>query len=90
MDVTRQWRRVRFLTVFGVNPLFCYVLSELLYLLADGFPLQGRSLHGTVYAALSAWTGDATFASLLYALIFVVTVWVVGWYLYKKGIYIKI
>lgn len=90
MDVTRQWRRVRFLTVFGVNPLFCYVLSELLYLLADGFPLQGRSLHGTAYAALSAWTGDATFASLLYALIFVVTVWVVGWYLYKKGIYIKI
>ena len=48
IDVTRQWRRVRFLTVFGVNPLFCYVFSELLYIWADSFPLQGNSLHPIV------------------------------------------
>jgi len=89
-DVTRQWRNVRIFTVFGVNPLFCYVLSELLYILADNLPLQGKSLHDTIYSTLSGWIGDNAFASLLYAFLFVLTVWAVGAYLYKKNIYIKI
>lgn len=89
-DVTRQWRQVQAFTVFGVNPLFCYVLSELLYILVDSLPLKGQSLHGTIYSALSRWVGDNAFASLLYALLFVLAVWVVGAYLRKKNIYIKI
>lgn len=90
IDVTRQWQRVHIFTVFGVNPLFCYVLSELLYILADSLPLQGNSLHHTVYSALSGWTGDNAFTSLLYALLFVIIVWVIGNILYKRNIYIKI
>ena len=89
-DVTKQWRQVHTFTVFGVNPLFCYVLSELLYILADNLPLQGQSLHGTIYSALSEWVGDNAFASLLYAFLFVLAVWVIGAYLRKKNIYIKI
>lgn len=83
-DVTRQWRQVQAFTVFGVNPLFCYVLSELLYILVDSLPLKGQSLHGTIYSALSRWVGDNAFASLLYALLFVLAVWVVGAYLRKR------
>lgn len=76
--------------IFGVNPLFCYVLSEILYILADSLPLQEQNMHDIIYAGLSGWLGDNAFTSFVYAFLFVGVVWLVGAYLYKKKIYIKI
>lgn len=90
IDVTGQYKRTRFWEVFGMNSLFCYVMSQLLYILADTLPLFGKSVHGVVYSVLSGWVGDNAFASLLYACLFVGVVWLVGRYLYAKKIYIKI
>lgn len=89
-DVTQKYQSRWILIIFGVNPLFCYVLSEILYILADYLPLQEQSLHDILYAALSGWLGDNAFTSFAYAFLFVGTVWAVGAYLYKKKIYIKI
>ena len=90
IDVTRQYRRTRIFEIFGVNPLFCYVLSELLYILADNLPLQEQSIHDIIYAGLSGWLGDNDFTSFVYAFLFVGIVGLVGAFLYKKKIYIKI
>lgn len=90
IDVTRSYRKTRIFEIFGVNPLFCYVLSEILYILADSLPLQEESLHDILYACLSGWLGDNAFTSFTYAFLFVAAVWLVGAFLYKKKIYIKI
>lgn len=90
IDVTRQFRNTRFLEIFGVNPLFCYVLSELLYILADSLPLKEHHTRAMVYTRLSEWFGDQAFTSALYAFLFVGVVWLVGSFLYKKRIYIRI
>ena len=90
IDVTKTYRKTSLFTVFGANPLFCYVLSEILYILADNLPLQGQSLHEILYAGLSGWLGDNAFASFAYAFFLVAIVWLFGAYLYRKKIYIKI
>ncbi len=90
MDMRGMLRHTLCFDVFGVNPLFCYVLSEVLVILLDYLPLQGQSVHQSVYGAMASWCGDNAFTSLLYALLFVCVVGVMGYILYRKKIYIKI
>lgn len=90
IDLAGKSRKAWMFAVLGVNPLFCYVLSEILYILADYLPLQEQTLHDILYAGLSGWLGDNAFTSFAYAFLFAGTVWAVGAYLYKKKIYIKI
>ncbi|MDE5930047.1 MAG: DUF5009 domain-containing protein, partial [Muribaculaceae bacterium] len=54
--------------------------------------IGGKSIHNIIYSDfLTPFAGgNATLASLLYALFVVVAVWLVGLILYKKKIYIKI
>ena len=91
IDVKKSWCRTSVFQVFGVNPLFCYVLSQVFAILA-GYPFVGDvSLHHMLYDdMLCNLFGDGKFASLLYALFTVSVVWVAGFYLYRKKIYIKI
>ena len=90
IDVTKRYRKTQAFEIFGVNPLFCYVLSEILYILADNLPLKEQNMHDIIYAGLSGWLGDNAFTSFVYAFLFVGVVWLVGAFLYKKRIYIKI
>ena len=82
--MTRQYRRTRIFELFGVNPLFCYVLSEILYILADKLPLQEQSIHDIIYTGLSGWLGDNDFTSFVYAFLFVGIVGLVGAFLDKR------
>ncbi len=90
IDGTGQFRKTHFLEVFGVNPLFCYMLSQLLYILLNYLPLGETSTHSFIYQRLTSCFGDNECASFLYAFLFVAVVWLAGSYLYKKKIYIKI
>ena len=53
IDVTKKYQKTWIFAIFGVNPLFCYVLSEILYILADSLPLQEQNMHDIIYAGLS-------------------------------------
>lgn len=91
IDVRGQKRWCRFFESFGVNPLFMYVLGGVLGILFGSVSIAGESIHGWIYSkALLPMLGDATFASLVYALIFIGINWSIGYILYKKKIYIKI
>lgn len=90
IDVTKRYRKTQAFEIFGVNPLFCYVLSEILYILADNLPLKEQNMHDIIYTGFSGWLGDNAFTSFVYAFLFVGVVWLVGAFLYKKRIYIKI
>lgn len=80
--------------VFGVNPLFLYVLSEVLAIVLGAvcFYYHGEliSVKGFIYnVLLKSWI-EPQWASLVYALAYVALHWAVAEILYRKRIYIKI
>ena len=84
----------RFLESFGVNPLFIYVLADILAILFAMIPMtyagEPTSLHGYIYSALLQPVFGDKGGSLIFALLFVLLNWAIGYILYKKKIYIKI
>ena len=95
----RGWKGwSRFFEVFGINPLFLFCLGSVLAILMGviKFPWSAAesgviSISGWIYrGVLVPLLGDPTFASLVFAILFVVINWLVGLILYKKKIYIKI
>ncbi len=93
----RSW--CRFFEVFGINPLFLFCLASVLSTIIGSVkgPFSGSdsgfiSIKGYIYESLlmPLAGGDATLASLLFALSFIAVIWCVGLILYKKKIYIKI
>lgn len=83
-----------FFQVFGVNPLFLYVLSHVWAALLDNCSLvvdgETKSFHYFIYVDLLQPIFGNYLGSLVYALLFVGLNWCIGYYLYRKKIYIKI
>lgn len=94
IDVRGKKRWSVFFESFGINPLFMYVMGAVLSILFGSirFPYgEGViSIKGFMYNSLLAAVGDPYFASLLFAVIFVLINWVIGNQLYRRKIYIKI
>ncbi len=85
IDLKGKKRWCRFFEVFGVNPLFLYVLSELAAIVLGA--TGGKSV---VYAGIQALIADPYLASAAYAVMFTLLMGVFGEILYKKKIYIKL
>ncbi len=90
IDVRGRFRRTAAFEVFGVNPLFCYVFSEVAAILLVSLPVGGPSAARRLYGALAALMGDGYAASLLYGLLFTAFCWGVGYALYRRRICIRI
>lgn len=71
--------------VFGINPLFLYVLSELMAIFFGHF-----GVSDLIYQGVHALIAAPKWASLAYALTFVLLCFLAGWPLYRRRIYIKI
>ena len=88
----KQWST--FFNVFGVNPLFMYVFSDFIAVLLGNLYVCGGdnplSVHTYVYTEWLAPVFGNTLGSLVYAILFVLLNWCIGYVLYKKRIYIKI
>lgn len=88
----RRWSRA--FEAFGVNPLFLYVLSEMLAIVLGVvcFRYQGDwiSVKGFIYTVLLKSWIEPQWVSLVYALAYVALHWAVAEVLYRKRIYIKI
>jgi predicted acyltransferase len=81
--------------VFGVNPLFLYVFSEVLAI-TFGFELIHRisgektPIANLIYTNCFLPVASPFNASLLYALTFTSICWLTGWVLFKNKIFIKL
>jgi predicted acyltransferase len=80
--------------VFGMNPLFIYVLAgiwaDLLGLIRIGSTEAGIPMKAYIYQELLVpWAGKMN-GSLLFALHFAVLFWIIGLILYRKKIFIRI
>lgn len=85
IDMKEKKRWCRFFEIFGVNPLFLYVLSEMTAIVVG---VTGVKL--IVYEGINALITDPYLASALYAVGFTLIMGACGYPLYKKKIYIKI
>ncbi|MBQ6064842.1 MAG: DUF5009 domain-containing protein [Prevotella sp.] len=85
VDVQRKGKAWKWALVFGVNPLFLYVASELLAIF-----LGHLGVSDWVYSTICSIVSWPKFQSLAYALSFTLLLFLMGWPLYKRKIYIKL
>lgn len=99
IDIKGKRRWCHFFEAFGINPLFMYVLGAVLSILIGTIRVPWAeatsgmiSIKGLIYEGLlmPLCMDNATLASLIFALLFVMFNWCFGEILYKKKIYIKI
>ena len=87
----RQGFLTRFFQVFGCNPLAIFVWADLLLIPVSIFPLVGdTTIHQLIYADVYTPIFGERFASLLFAVTYVLVNWAFGLILYRKKIYIKL
>ena len=81
----------KFLTVFGKNPLFIYLLSELLLIIFFEITMaSGKSFFEHINTILFQAVLPGPFGSLLFAIVFMLLCWSVGLWLDRKKIYIRV
>ncbi|MCE3261735.1 MAG: hypothetical protein K0R43_814 [Pseudoduganella sp.] len=73
-----------FFEVFGRNTLFIYLLSQLAVV-----ALEKAGWYAPLAATL-AFVGSAQAASLAFAVLFTLACWLVGYWLDRRGIYLKV
>ena len=85
IDIQKKSGWTTFFHVFGVNALALYVSSELLAIL-----LKNIGVSEVIYNGIHAVIPALKWASLVYAIYFVMLNFVIGYVLYRKKIYIKL
>lgn len=78
-----------FFEVFGRNPLFIYLLSELLIIILYMININGLSAYGWLYTNIFSYSG-AYIGSFLLAVFYMLVCWSVGYVLDKKKIYVRV
>lgn len=78
-----------FFEVFGRNPLFIYLLSEIGAILMWFIPIGDKPLYQWTYQNIFSKAGPY-FGSFLFAITFMLFCWLVGYILDKKKIYARV
>ena len=90
IQVIKKERWTTFFTVFGKNPLFIYILSGLLITIFGFIPVGRGDLNQWLFVDFFGSLASPINASLMFALFYMLLNWLVGYFLDRKGIYIKV
>jgi len=88
MRGVRRW--AYFFEVFGKNTLFIYLLSELAVVMLVRTHVGGRDAYGWLYSVTFQPLAAPQLASLLFAVAFMLSCWLAGYWLDRRNIYIKV
>ncbi|MBX9785395.1 MAG: heparan-alpha-glucosaminide N-acetyltransferase domain-containing protein [Chitinophagaceae bacterium] len=93
IDYLKKDRWAYFFEVFGKNPLFIYLLSEVVAILLWFIPAampngKHEALYQRIYDVVFQPAG-VYFGSFLFAIIYMLLTWAAGWLLDKRKIYYK-
>lgn len=90
IDIAKQRGWTYFFEVFGRNTLFIYLLSEVFVIIMWSVPVGDDSLYRWIYVNLfQSWAGNMN-GSPLFAIWVMLTCWVVGYFMDKKKVYVKV
>jgi predicted acyltransferase len=90
IDIKGYVARFKMAQVFGMNAIFAYTLAGIFYTFFYSKKLWGISLSATFVEQANSIGVDPKFASLIYALLYVLIVWIPTHQLYKRKIFIKL
>ncbi|HUS02978.1 MAG TPA: hypothetical protein VMY77_14670 [Chitinophagaceae bacterium] len=86
-----QYKWPNFFLIFGRNPLFIYLLSELLvvafYMIRTA---PGENLYSKINTVFFQAVAPGAIGSLLFAVSYMLLCWSIGWWLNKRKIYIRV
>lgn len=88
MEKRKKW--TGFFLVFGKNPLFIYLLSELLLIMLYIIPVGDRVLQSVFFNDVLLKIASPVNASLIFAILFMLICWAVGYVLDRRRIYIRV
>jgi predicted acyltransferase len=89
MDFLGKSKGSHFFLVFGRNPLFIYILAELGVVVLWLVPIGEEPLYSWLYMHIFSHAGSYL-GSLLFAIWWMLTCWIVGYWLDRMKIYIKL
>ena len=85
----RNW--TYFFEVFGKNPLFIYLLSEIIVILLYTFSnSKGESIYESINLSLYQKIAPGPIGSLLFALSVMLVCWLVGWWMDRNKKYVRV
>lgn len=79
-----------FFLVFGRNPLFIYLLSNIIIITMSRISVGDTTLSGWIYRDVLCSIASPVFASFLFAICYMLLNWSIGYVLDKRKIYIKV
>ena len=90
----KKWNRIRwshFFEIFGRNPLFIYILSELM---AEILTMIKAGPHENFFDYINRVffqvIAPGSFGAFLFAICYMLVCWFIGWWLNKRKIYIRV
>lgn len=89
----KNWKPAKwpdFFMIFGRNPLFIYILSEIFVVILFMIPVGGESLFGYVNRNFFQLIVPGPLGSFLFAICYMLFCWSIGWWLNKRKIYVKV
>lgn len=90
IEVVKLKKWTYFFEVFGKNPLFIFVMSGVFVMLMNVIYINGQSMKGWIYdKVFLSWLTPYN-ASLFFAITYMLLMWLMGYWMDKKRIYIKV
>lgn len=90
IDVFNFKKWTYFFEVFGKNALFIYILAWVIMKIFHLITIDGKSISSIFYKnVLNSWLADKN-ASLIFAILYMLLLWVIGTFMDKKKIYVKV
>jgi len=87
----KNWRGwTYFFEVFGRNPLILYILSGLVITLLSMIPVGDTSINGFMYETFYISWLSPKLASFFFALTYMLVIWLIGLWMNKRKIYVKV
>lgn len=84
----RKW--TYFFEVFGKNPLFIYIIAAVVIVSLGIIRINGASVKGMIYReGFTSWLSPKN-ASLLFAVIYMLMIWLIGYVMDRRKIYVKV
>jgi predicted acyltransferase len=90
IEVASITRWTYFFEVFGKNPLFIYILSGMIIEVLSLIRVGETSVTGWIYQNLFASWLEGKNASLAFAIGYMLLLWLIGYAMDKKKVYIKV
>lgn len=90
IEMLKRTKWTNFFVVFGRNPLFIYLLSEVLLMIFYMISVGNKSFPQWLTKNFFGSIVDPYTASFLFAFFFMMSCWAVGYVLDRKKIYIKV